>query len=202
MRIRVRPYETRDTEQVVDVYRDAYDVLRASGGGQHPDRVVEAIQGMSNESLLDRVLEGYALFVAEEVDTDRLIGIGAVSNRRVDRWLRSARSKSHYVRAAAQGGQKGVGVGSLLRAETLAYAKDLGCRKVWGYAQPESRRWHEKFGARLYPRHNTVNPEHSLRVHYYEIVLRESLWNSVRIEPCIFRITKFLRSLGLERSPS
>ena len=29
MGIRVRPYEDRDAEQVVDVYRDAYEVLRS-----------------------------------------------------------------------------------------------------------------------------------------------------------------------------
>lgn len=202
MGIRVRPYEDRDAEQVVDVYRDAYEVLRSSKGGQHPDRVVEAVQRMSNEALLERVVAGYALFVAEEVETGRLIGIGAVSNRLIDRWLRSGRSKSHYVRASAQGGKGGVGVGSLLRTETLAHAKRLGYRKVWGYSQPESRRWHEKFGARFYPRHDTFNPEHSLVVHFYEITLRESPWNRLRIEPWLFRVTEFFPSLGRKRRPN
>lgn len=202
MAIRVRPYEDRDAEQVVDVYRDAYEVLRASKGGRHPDRVVEAVQGISNEALLERVVAGHALFVAEEVETDRLLGIGAVSIRPLDRWLRSGRSKSHYVRASAQGGEAGVGVGSLLRTETLAHAKRLGYRKVWGYAQPESRRWHERFGAHFYGRHDTFSPEHSVVVHYYEIILRDSLWNRMRIEPRIYRVSKSLRSLSRERSSS
>ena len=109
--------------------------------------------------------------------------------------LRSARSKSHYVRLGLQRGKGGVGLGTLLRDVTLGRARELGYRKVWGYAQPESKGWHGKFGARFYPRHDTYNPEHSMMVHYYEIELRKSIWNCVRIEPCLFRLGKLIPTL-------
>ena len=195
MSLRIRPYESRDAEGVVEVYRDAYDALRASRGGRHADDVVDRIQAMSDEVLLERILAGYYLLVAESEAEARLVGIGAISERPLDRLLQSARSKSHYVRAGLQRGSGGVGLGTLLRQGTLGRARKLGYRKVWGYSQPESKGWHEKFGARFYPRHNTYNTEHSMIVHYYEIELRESPWNAVRIEPCLFRLSKLLPTL-------
>ena len=195
MHVRIRPYRPEDAAAVVGVYRDAYNVLRESRGGRHADHVVERIQGMSDSVLLQRLLAGYHLVVAENEETRKLLGIGAVSDRWLDRLLKSARSKSHYVRMGLQGGKGGVGLGTLLRDATLGRAKALGYRKVWGYAQPESQRWHEKFGARFYPRHDTYNPEHLLVVHYYEIELRPSFWNRIRIEPCIFRSSKLLPTI-------
>jgi len=195
VRFRIRPYQDGDAEGVVEVYRDAYDVLRASRGGHHADSIVDRIQAMSDEALLERLLHGYYLVVAESEDDGALLGIGAVSDRRIDRLLRSARSKSHYVRLGLQRGKGGVGLGTLLREATLGQARKLGYRKVWGYAQPESKGWHGKFGARFYRRHDTYNPEHSMRVYYYEIELRKSLWNSIRIEPCLFRLSKLVPTL-------
>lgn len=195
MSIRIRPYEDKDAAGVVEVYRDAYDVLRASRGGRHSDEIVDRIQGLSDGALLDRLLVGYHLVVAENEGDGTLLGIGAVSDRWIDRVLRSARSKNHYVRLGLQRGKGGVGLGTLLREVTLGRARDLGYRKVWGYAQPESKGWHGKFGARFYPRHDTYNPDHSITVHYYEIELRKSFWNSIRIEPCLFRLSKLVPTL-------
>lgn len=195
MSIRIRPYAEEDAPGVVEVYRDAYDVLRTSRGGRHSDEIVDRIQAMSDETLLDRLLVGYHLVVAESEEGAILLGIGAISDGWIDRVLRSARSKSHYVRLGLQRGKGGVGLGTLLREVTLGRARDLGYRKVWGYAQPESKGWHGKFGARFYPRHDTYNPEHSMMVHYYEIELRKSIWNSVRIEPCLFRLSKLVPTL-------
>lgn len=195
MSVRIRPYETEDAAGVVEVYRDAYDVLRASRGGRHADEIVDRVQAMSDDALLDRLLVGYHLVVAENEEDGALLGIGAVSDRGIDRVLRSARSKSHYVRLGLQRGKGGVGLGTLLREVTLGRARELGYRKVWGYAQLESKAWHGKFGARFYPRHDTYNPEHSMRVHYYEIELKKSFWNSVRIEPCLFRVSKLVPTL-------
>jgi L-amino acid N-acyltransferase YncA len=191
----VRPYRSSDAREIVRVYRDAYNSLRVSRGGLHPDWIVEKVQNKSDEELLMRLKDGYSLAVAEVEETGELVGIGAISNRSIDRIFRSARSKSHYVRESCQRGKAGISVGSMLRRATLDRAKALGFRKVWGYAQPESRKWHKKFGARFYSRHDTYNPEHMARVHYYEIELRPSFWNSIRIEPCLFRIGKLLSSL-------
>jgi L-amino acid N-acyltransferase YncA len=195
-RIRIRPYRPTDDAQVVDVYRDAYEVLRASRGGRHADHIVDRIQGMTDAALLRRLRDGYHLVVAEDEETGRLLGIGAVSDRPLDRLLQSARSKSHYVRLGMQGGRGGVGLGTLLRNATLGRARELGHRKVWGYAQPESRGWHAKFGARFHPFHDTYNPEHSLTVSYYDIELRPSFWNRIRVEPCLFRLGKLLPTIA------
>ena len=195
MQIRIRPYQPEDDEAIVDVYRDAYDVLRESRGGHHSDRIVDRVQAMSDAALRRRLLAGYELFVAEDEAAERLVGIGAISVRWIDRMLASGRSKNHYVRAGLQGGKGGVGLGTLLRDTTLGRARELGYRKVWGYAQPESRGWHGKFGARFFPRHNTYNPEHSLIVSYYEIELRPSPLNGIRIEPCLFRLLKSIPTI-------
>jgi hypothetical protein len=196
MEVVIRPYHPADALAVVEVYRDAYDVLRQSRGGRHADHIVDRVQSMADEALLRRLLHGYHLVVAEDtVTSGRLLGIGAISDRPIDRLLGSARSKSHYVRLGLQRGQGGVGLGTLLRNATLARARELGRRKVWGYAQPESRGWHGKFGACFYPWHDTYNPEHSLMVSYYEIELRPSFWNRVRIEPCIFRLSKLIPTI-------
>lgn len=195
MSVRIRPYEARDAPGVVEVYRDAYDALRVSLGGRHADSIVDRIQALPDEALLDRLLCGYHLVVAESETDGRLLGIGAISDRRVDRLLKSARSKSHYVRAGQQRGRGGVGLGTKLREETLERARQQGYRKVWGYSQPESKGWHEKFGACFHPRHDTYNPEHEMTVHYYEIELRKSPWNAVRIEPILVRVAGQLRTL-------
>ena len=195
MNLRIRPFESRDASGVVAVYRDAYDVLRASRGGRHADDVVDRIQAKSDEALLDQLLVGYYLVVAENQDDAALVGIGAISDRRIDRLLKSARSKSHYVRRGLQQGKGGLGLGTMLREVTLGRARELGYRKVWGYSQPESMGWHRKFGARFYPRHDTYNPDHAMLVRYYEIELRKSLWNCIRIEPSLWRMGKFVPTL-------
>lgn len=201
MNVTIRPYRPADAAQVVDVYRDAYEALRRSAGGSHPDAVVDRIQAMSDAALLDRVLRGYRLWVADDADDpDRLLGIGAMSDRSLDRVLRSGRSKSHYVRRGLQRGRGGKPLGTLLREATLGWARARGDRKVWGYSQPESRRWHEHFGATFHPEHDTYNPEHELTVSYYEIVLRPSPWNALRIEPLLFRLAKWLRGGKAPRS--
>ena len=196
LQVRIRAYRPADAAQVVDVYRDAYEALRASRGGRHADHLVDRIQGLSDAALLQRLRDGYHLFVAADEATGRLLGIGALSDRPLDRLLNSARSKSHYVRLGLQGGKGGVGLGTLLRNATLGRARELGYRKVWGYAQPESRGWHAKFGALFYPGHDTYNPEHSLTVSYYDIELRPSVWNRIRIEPCLFRLGKLLPTIA------
>ncbi|MDF1552412.1 MAG: hypothetical protein P1P84_05085 [Deferrisomatales bacterium] len=196
MQIRIRPYRPADAAGILDVYRDGYEVFRHSRGGQHADAIVDRIQSMPDAALLRRLLDGYWLVVAEDEHTGRLLGIGAISDRRIDRVLRSARSKSHYVRLDLQAAKGGAGLGTRLRNATLGRARELGYRKVWGYSMPESRGWHGKFGARFYPRHDTYNPEHSGMVGYYEIELRASFWNRVRIEPCLYRLSKLLPTIA------
>ena len=195
MQIDIRPYQEGDREAVVDVYRDGYEALRVGRGGDHEEHLVDRVQSLSNEALACRILDGYFVVVAEESDSGELLGIGAVSDLRLDRLLRSARSKTHYVRRNLQGGKGGVGIGSRLRRASLGRARSMGHRKVWGYALSESRRWHAKFGATFHPFHNTYNPEHSGIVHYYEIILRPSGWNRLRIEPWLFRLSKLWPTL-------
>ena len=115
MSVRIRPFQMEDAAGVVEVYRDAYDVLRASCGGRHSDEIVDRIQAMTDDALLERLLVGYHLVVAESEEEGSLLGIGAVSDRWIDRVLRSARSKSHYVRLGLQRGKGGVGLGTLFK---------------------------------------------------------------------------------------
>jgi L-amino acid N-acyltransferase YncA len=193
--IDIRPYQESDRDAVVDVYRDGYDALRIGHGGNHQDYLVDRVQNLSDEALARRILDGYFVVVAEESATGELLGIGAVSDRPLDRFLGSARSKTHYVRRNLQGGRGGVGIGSQLRQASLERARSLGHRKVWGYALSESRRWHAKFGATFHPFHNTYNPEHSSIVYYYEIILQPSGWNRLRVEPWLFRLSKLWPTL-------
>lgn len=180
--IRIRRYEGRDAPQAVAVFRDANNSIRKSRGGAHPDSEVDALLSKSDAELLSIITHGSVIFVAEVAGTGEIAGMGAITNNLVARMLGSTYSKNHYVKEAFQHGKAGVSLGRPLRDATLAEAKRLGFRKMYGFSTPESVGFHKKFGAVFHPRYNT-RMFGTVIVEYYEIELRKSVLNGIRMEP-------------------
>ncbi len=191
MEINIRSYRPADAKQVIEVFRDSFNTLRKSRGGAHPDAAVDKFLDASDREILGRITRGAVLLVAEVKETGEIAGTGAVTNRPVDRLLNSTYSRTHYVKEKFQHGKTGVNIGSMLRRATIQKARDLGFRKIYGYSLPESVGFHKKFGAKYLPRYNFRYLEGAVEVHYYEIELRPSIRNSIRIEPYIFRLSKW-----------
>lgn len=180
--IAIRKYEDRDAQGVLAVFRDANDTLRKSRGGAHPDCDVDALLSKSDDELLGIIRHGSVIFVAEVKGTGEIAGMGAITNNLVARTLGSTYSKNHYVKEAYQHGKAGVSLGRPLRDATLAEARRLGFRKMYGYSTPEAAGFHRKFGAVFHPRYNTVMFG-SVVLQYYEIELRKSALNGIHMEP-------------------
>ena len=183
MDIILRDFRIEDFTQVTEVVRDGNDSLRKSRGGQHPD---EAVDQMIKRALAQDIPRNPRLqpgmVVAEVKGTGQIIGTGAIMRGPLDKLLGTAYSTAHYVRQDFQRGKAGVPVGSLLRKETIARARALGCRKVYGLSTPEAVGFHSKFGARFFPNHDRTYLNPPVRLRYYDIVLRPSMWNGVRLE--------------------
>ncbi len=194
MNISIRHYEQRDWKELLSVFRDASDTLRKSRGGTHPDDEIKALSGKADGELLKIILHGSIVFVAEVDGTGKLAGMGAITNHLPSRILNSTFSRNHYVRGAFQRGKAGISVGRLLREATLGEARRRGFRKVCGYSAPESVGFHRKFGAIFYPAHDDCLFG-TVRLRYYEIELRKSIFNSIRVEPLVHRLGRDFGSL-------
>jgi L-amino acid N-acyltransferase YncA len=184
MEIIIRKAEKEDMPQLPSIFRDANETLRKSRGGLTPDEDVDHLNSMDDESLKRMFRRSSIIFVAEVRETGMLAGMGALTDNTLSRMLGSTYSRNHYVRASFQGGKAGVSVGRLLREATISEARRLGFRKMYGFSTPDSAGFHSKFGAVFYPRHD-ARFAGKANLRYYEIELRKSILNGVRIEPYV-----------------
>lgn len=182
MNILIRDHRPEDAKQIADVYRDSYGGLRVSKGGQHPDSMVDKEISKSDEELFSYLKSDSSLVVAEVQETNEIVGFGALKFNFLNSLIKSAYSKSHYVKKTYQGGKKGVSVGRLLRQATIDKAKKLGFRKIYGYTL-EAVAFHKKFGAVFYPAYNSPPNDYGISLNYYEIILQKSFWNKFHVEP-------------------
>jgi len=190
----IRRYREADGPQAVAVFRDASGTLRKSRGGTHPDEEVDLLLGKDDKSLLELLLHGSIVFVAEVEGTGELAGIGALTDNLPARITNSTYSRNHYVREAFQHGKAGFSIGRPLREATIGEAKRLGYRKMYGFSTPEAVGFHRKFGAVFYPEHN-AKLFGTVTVQYYEIELRKSAWNRLHIEPYVHRLGRIYGSI-------
>jgi L-amino acid N-acyltransferase YncA len=192
--IEIREYRGGDAGQVIDVFRDSFNTLRKSRGGNHPDETVDRVVGQPDNATLKMLISGRKLLVARVKGTGEIAGIGAISDTRADRILGSRYSRTHYVREKFQRGRAGVSVGKLLRLATIEEARKLGARKMYGYATIESIGFHKKFGAKFVSMFNSSYLD-GVRSYYYEIELRPSFWNRIPFEPFVFQFSKLVGKL-------
>jgi len=195
MDIIVRDYAPADGPQLVEVFSDATPSLRASNGGVHPDDEIDKLIGTPEPLMRERITKDACAVVAVVRETGQVIGMNAFTNGFLDRLTNSTYSKHMFVRDGFQHGKAGVSVGRLVREKLLQKARSMGYRKIFGYSTPEAVGFHRKFGAVFYPEHNTTYCEGKVELHYYEIELRKSFWNSIRFEPYLFKFFKFTTML-------
>ncbi|MFH0884628.1 MAG: hypothetical protein V1861_02880 [Candidatus Micrarchaeota archaeon] len=180
--ILIRRYRQKDGPQVVGIFRNATNTLRKSRGGSYPDEEIDRLLARGDGKLLEMLLHGSIVFVAEVKGTREIVGTGALTDNIVARILNSTYSRNHYVREAFQHGKAGISVGRQLREATLNEAKRLGFRKMYGFSTYDAVGYHRKFGAVFYPEHN-ARLFGSMVVQYYEIELRKNPINRFHIEP-------------------
>ncbi len=197
----IRDYCPADASKVIEVFRDSYNTLRRSKGGIHPDDEVDKMLKRSDKDILAMLTCDAVLYVAEVRETGEIVGIGAICNGWKHRLLNITYSKGHYVKEKFQRGKAGVNVGSMLRQATIDKAKSMGFRKICGHAHPESKGFHEKFGAKFLPAYDTKLCGNTVELKYYEFELRPSIWNDFGIELYAFRLIrlyyKVRRFLGI-----
>ncbi|MFQ5835785.1 MAG: GNAT family N-acetyltransferase [bacterium] len=186
--ITIRDYHPKDALEVVKVFRDSNNTLRKSKGGKHPDDVMDKMMKMSDRRIITWITQGRVLLVAEVKETGEIAGIGTIDKVWRNRLLNSTCSANHYVKEKFQRGRAGVSVGSMLRRETINKAKSLGFRKMFGYSNPEAVGFHKRFGAKFFPAYNIKAYKNTVELNYYEFELYASIWNSIRIEPNIFKM--------------
>lgn len=178
----IRKAESGDLPHLPAIFRDANETLRRSRGGLTPDGDIDRLNSIDDASLKRMFLRDSIIFVAAVRGTNELAGMGALTDNLLSRMLGSTYSRNHYVRASFQGGKAGVSVGRLLREATIAEAKRLGYRKMYGFSTPDSAGFHLKFGAVFHPAHDACFAG-TATLRYYEIEIRKSALNWVRIEP-------------------
>jgi hypothetical protein len=191
----VRDYRDSDAKAVVEIFRDASGTLRKSRGGMHRDDEIDTVLALPDDQLIARLTDRSHLLVAEIPETGELVGMGAIRAGGVHRLIGSAFSLNHYVPERLQKGRGGMNVGSVLRKETIARAKELGYRKLFGYAVPESEGFHAKFGADFLPKYNIRDRHNGIEYKYYEFELRRSALNAIRLECYAARFVKLYRDL-------
>ncbi len=187
MKIILREYHSADRRQVADVIRDGFQTLRKSRGGMHPDDRLDAWLSQDDGTITSYVLKDASVVVAEVEGTGEIAGIAAFTDRLGDRILKSTYVKGLYVREKYQRGKGGVRVGSMLRDERMRRIRERGFRKIYGFSVPESRAFHEKSGARFYPSNDIRYMGGSVRLGYYELILRRSPLNAIQIEPWLHK---------------
>ena len=180
--IKIRDYKEDDASSIAIVFRDAYKTLAKRKKGQHPNELIDILVNASDKEIITAITHQYLVVVAEYIDSGEIIGTGAISNRKIDRFLKSTYSNHHYVKAKFQRGKAGVNVGALLRMATIQKAKDKKFRKIYGFSVPEAKNFHKKFNAQFIPKYNSVYLNKQVEQHYYEIILRKSIWNIFRLE--------------------
>lgn len=188
--INVRDYRSEDASRVVEVFRDAYNTLRKSKGGMHRDDQVEQALHTSDKNILARMTYEVMLVVAEVKETGEIVGTGGISFGLMSRLLNSTYSRNHYVKEVFQRGRAGVSVGSMLRRATIDKARSMGFRKIYGFSTPESKGFHQRFGAVFFPAYDMTFSESTVGFNYYEIHLRPCIWNRIIIEPYVARLKK------------
>ncbi|MDD5172247.1 MAG: GNAT family protein [Candidatus ainarchaeum sp.] len=198
MEIIIRDYRQEDSAQVASVFRDASQVLRKSRGGSHPDKTIDEQLRGSDRDILVKFAGGTKLIVAEVKETGEIVGTGGISHGALERLTGSTYSTAHYVKSDFQRGKAGVPVGSMIRKEILARATALGCRKIYGFSTPEAVGFHKKHGAVFFPCHDRYEGN-DMRLPYYEVELKPSMWNRLRIEPYVFKLNELLFSLFIMR---
>lgn len=189
MEITVRDYEPSDAEQAIAVYRDALDSLRKSKGGSHPDAYIDKLLSASEAEILKTIR--YPEHLAVALSNGEIVGIGGLTDRLKNRIMGSTYSCNHYVKKAFQG----AGVGTKLKSWTIERAKGLGYRKIYGYSTNEGRRMNEKFGASFFPAFDAFREGSGITVHYYEIHLKKSMLNGLRLEPYLSELSSLSRLL-------
>jgi len=187
MKITLREYESSDLLQVAQVIRDGFNTLRISRGGQHPDGELDKWLSKNDAQIVGYVQRNATIILVQDVESGEIVGIGAFTNRFIDRLLGSAYVKGLYVREKYQRGRGGARVGSLLRDERIRRIRKLGFRKIYAFSVPESKGFHEKAGARFYPKHDIYYMKGKVRLGYLEIILRKNPLNSIRIEPYLYK---------------
>lgn len=154
----------------------------------HRDGQVERALQKSDENILARMTHGVRLVVAEVKETGEIVGTGGITCGLMSRFLNSTYSRNHYVKEAFQRGRAGVSVGSMLRRATIDKARSMGFRKIYGFSTPESKGFHQRFGALFFPAYDMTFSETTVAFNYYEIHLRQCIWNRIIIEPYIARM--------------
>jgi hypothetical protein len=188
------------------VIRDGFETVRASRGGKHPDEALDQWLRQSDKEIAGFLLKDAIVIIAEDAKTGEMAGVGAYTNRLADRLLGSTYLKGLYVREKYQRGKSGFHVGTMLRDERIRQAKKQGFRKLYAFSGPEAIPFHEKAGARFYPSHDMTHMQGKVRVSYFEIELKKSPLNRLRIEPYIhksmLKISYVIDALfGLFRAP-
>lgn len=187
MGIILREFVQSDLAQVACAIRDSHNTLRKSRGGTHPDGALDRFLSVSDAKLAGYVLRDAKVIVAFDEGSGKVAGVCAFTSRISDRLLGSTYLKGLYVREGYQRGKSGAKVGSMLRDERLRLVGRQGFRKVYAFAVPESIGFHKKSGAVFYPQHDIYYLENAVCLAYYEIILKKSVLNGIRIEPYLHR---------------
>lgn len=191
MNVIIRDYRAGDSAQAVEVFRDSMNTLRKSEGGLHPDKTVDKLVDKPDSEILKLIRWRSLVVVAEVQETGEIVGIGAITKGWRDSLFKTTHSRNHFVKKNFQKGKAGVSVGTMLRKATIQKAASLGFRKIYGYSTPEAIGFHKKFGFKPCPAYNRYNPDNGVVLQYYELELRKSIWNGLRIEPYLTDISSF-----------
>ncbi len=195
MDIQLREYRPGDEKGVIKVFKDANNSRRVSRGKDHPDEEVDRMLNWSDEEIISFMVDGNYLLVVEVEESGEIIGTGGISTGWTNFLLGSTLSRNHFVKEAYQKNKRGISFGKMLREATISKASSLGFRKIFGYSAASAIGFHKKFNAKTYPKYNKKSPIcKSVELLYYEIELYPSVWNGLRIEPYIHKISKLLPS--------
>ena len=201
MEVRIREYRPGDSEELLEVFHLSNDSLRVSRGGNHPDERIDKLQSYPKKHTLRHLTHNAVVLVAEA--EGEIAGFGGFSNGLLEKILKSTYGKSLYVRPEYQRGKKGVSIGSLLYSARRKEAARRGFRKLYSYSVPEAVAFQKKQGATFHPFHDTYSLNPEVKTSYFELELRKSFLNNVRVEPYIFElrvlISRLFRFLEGER---
>jgi len=191
MELILRNCTPEDAPQIGKIFRDSHNVLRQSRGGLHNDKYIDAIISKTDPEIYSILTAGSTLILAQIKGAGQVIGMGAFTTSPFSRLIGSSYSHGAGVLEAFQRGKSGVNVGRMIREEILARASAMGFRKLYGFSAPEAIGFHKRFGAVFYPASNRFQKEYGLEIHYYEIEIKKSFWNRIRIEPYAYALGLF-----------
>jgi L-amino acid N-acyltransferase YncA len=185
----IREFSSADVPGIVDTFRDANNVLRKSKGGTHPDKTIDRIVNLPDNRLADMLTKDAFVLVAA-ID-GKIAGFTAFSNCLTDRILKTVYGKNLYVREKFQRGKAGINVGKELLSARKERMLAMGIRKYYSYSVPEAVGFQKKIGAKFHPFHDSYSLNESVKMKYFEVDIRPTMLNAVRVEPFIFEL-KFL----------